>query len=179
VPRLVDLTNSGRNDVPHVAGLATGSYAFNAGSLDPTNLTGDNTKIFNTGLAHYGTPNGFKDIQDGTSQTFAVGETAYNDGIYPPSVGPNNANNGYFNVWTVNLRVSSTFRTTFNPPNTKPLAGIRAGVTNGAFGSQHTSGVNFSYCDGSVHFIKNTISLPVYIALSTIKNGEVISSDSY
>jgi hypothetical protein len=33
--------------------------------------------------------------------------------------------------------------------------------------------------DGHVQFIKNSISKPVWWALSTKANGEVISSDSY
>jgi hypothetical protein len=33
--------------------------------------------------------------------------------------------------------------------------------------------------DGSVRFIKNSISIPVWWALSTRNDGEVISSDSY
>ena len=34
-------------------------------------------------------------------------------------------------------------------------------------------------CDGSVKFIKNTINMSIYQALSTRGMGEVISSDSY
>ena len=45
--------------------------------------------------------------------------------------------------------------------------------------SRHPGGVNVLFCDGSVHFIKNTISLPTYQALSTRSGGEVISSDGY
>ena len=33
--------------------------------------------------------------------------------------------------------------------------------------------------DGSVHFLKNSISSPIWLALNTIGNGEVLSSDSY
>ena len=34
-------------------------------------------------------------------------------------------------------------------------------------------------CDGSVRFIKNSVSLMSYRALSTTQGGEVLSSDSY
>ena len=33
--------------------------------------------------------------------------------------------------------------------------------------------------DGSVRFIKESISMPTYMALGTRAGGEVISSDSY
>ena len=45
--------------------------------------------------------------------------------------------------------------------------------------SNHPGGVNVAMGDGSVRYIKNTISLPTWWALGTKGNGEVISSDSY
>ena len=45
--------------------------------------------------------------------------------------------------------------------------------------SNHPGGVNASMCDGSVRFIKNSISLTTWRALSTSQGGEVVSSDSY
>ncbi len=174
---LIDLSGTGRNDIPKVPGLAMGSYAMCAGSVGPPNNQAN--KNANTGMFHYNVngPVGVRNILDGTSNTLAVGETVFNDGVFP--VGTNNAQNGFFNAWSVNLRWSSTFRTTVNPPNTFPQRGLTDGVTNGAFGSSHSGGVNFLFADGSVRFLKNSVSLPVYQALSTIANGEVISSDSY
>jgi prepilin-type N-terminal cleavage/methylation domain-containing protein/prepilin-type processing-associated H-X9-DG protein len=45
-----------------------------------------------------------------------------------------------------------------------------------AYGSGHTGGANFAFCDGSVHFISNGINnTPTVLpALSTISGGEVI-----
>jgi prepilin-type N-terminal cleavage/methylation domain-containing protein/prepilin-type processing-associated H-X9-DG protein len=43
----------------------------------------------------------------------------------------------------------------------------------------HPGGVNVAYMDGSVHFIKNTVSLPAWWALGTRGRGEIISSDSF
>ncbi len=45
--------------------------------------------------------------------------------------------------------------------------------------SYHPAGVNAGFCDGSVHFIKNTIDYTTYRALGSINGGEVISSDGY
>jgi prepilin-type N-terminal cleavage/methylation domain-containing protein/prepilin-type processing-associated H-X9-DG protein len=48
-----------------------------------------------------------------------------------------------------------------------------------AASSYHPGGVNTLFADGSVHFIKNTVSPVTWYALGTIAGGEVISSDSY
>jgi prepilin-type N-terminal cleavage/methylation domain-containing protein/prepilin-type processing-associated H-X9-DG protein len=45
--------------------------------------------------------------------------------------------------------------------------------------SNHPGGANFAFADGSVRFIKSTISMPTYWALGSRAGGEVISSDSY
>jgi len=45
--------------------------------------------------------------------------------------------------------------------------------------SRHPGGVNVVLGDGSVRFIKNSVSQAIWIALNTIANGEVLSADSY
>jgi prepilin-type N-terminal cleavage/methylation domain-containing protein/prepilin-type processing-associated H-X9-DG protein len=45
--------------------------------------------------------------------------------------------------------------------------------------SHHSGGVNSLMGDGSVRFIKNSISMPTWLGLNTINGGEVISADSY
>jgi prepilin-type processing-associated H-X9-DG protein len=45
--------------------------------------------------------------------------------------------------------------------------------------SYHPGGVNAAFCDGSVRFIKDSISLDVWGRLGTRSGGEVISSEGY
>jgi prepilin-type N-terminal cleavage/methylation domain-containing protein/prepilin-type processing-associated H-X9-DG protein len=45
--------------------------------------------------------------------------------------------------------------------------------------SKHPGGVNALFCDGSVRFLKNSINVPTFQALSTRGLGEVISADAY
>jgi prepilin-type N-terminal cleavage/methylation domain-containing protein/prepilin-type processing-associated H-X9-DG protein len=45
--------------------------------------------------------------------------------------------------------------------------------------SNHSGGVNASFCDGSVHFIKDSINVQTWWALGTRNMGEVIGSDQY
>ena len=63
------------------------------------------------------------------------------------------------------------------PPNTWSCrSGLQiAHVAN----SQHPGGVNVMFCDGSVKFIKSSISVTTWWALGSRAGGEVISSDQY
>jgi prepilin-type N-terminal cleavage/methylation domain-containing protein/prepilin-type processing-associated H-X9-DG protein len=45
--------------------------------------------------------------------------------------------------------------------------------------SFHPGGVNVVFCDGSVHFIKDTINPTTWYAIGTKAGGEVISADQY
>jgi prepilin-type N-terminal cleavage/methylation domain-containing protein/prepilin-type processing-associated H-X9-DG protein len=45
--------------------------------------------------------------------------------------------------------------------------------------SNHPGGCNFAFADGSVRFIKDSVSMLTYQALGTRGGGEVVSSDSY
>ncbi|AGA29042.1 DUF1559 domain-containing protein [Singulisphaera acidiphila] len=63
-----------------------------------------------------------------------------------------------------------------NPPCVEPTATLPR--LNGVR-SRHSGGVNATMGDGSVRFFKNSISLPVWRALSTTRGTEVLSSDSY
>lgn len=53
------------------------------------------------------------------------------------------------------------------------------GVDYNAARSYHPGGVNVGFCDGSVRFVKNTINLVTWRAVSTKDGSEVISADSY
>jgi prepilin-type processing-associated H-X9-DG protein len=80
-----------------------------------------------------------------------------------------------------------------NSPNTNPqgvqcvgaTGTISSGGTFTGLGmvniprSKHPGGVNVGMCDGSVRFIKNSISIQSFQQLSSARGNEVISSNSY
>jgi prepilin-type processing-associated H-X9-DG protein len=51
-------------------------------------------------------------------------------------------------------------------------------TVNGA-SSYHAGGVNVLFLDGSVKFVKDSVSLNTWWAIATKAGGEVISADSY
>jgi prepilin-type processing-associated H-X9-DG protein len=52
-------------------------------------------------------------------------------------------------------------------------------TVNYGFKSYHPGGANFAMADGSVRFVKQSISPRTYNALGTRANSEVLSADSY
>jgi prepilin-type processing-associated H-X9-DG protein len=57
--------------------------------------------------------------------------------------------------------------------------GCRYSAAAKGFVSLHPGGSNFGFADGSVKFVKNSISLPTYCALGSRAGGEVVSADAY
>jgi prepilin-type N-terminal cleavage/methylation domain-containing protein/prepilin-type processing-associated H-X9-DG protein len=64
-------------------------------------------------------------------------------------------------------------------PDCSPWGGVGSGIGFYSARSRHPGGVNVGFCDGSVRFIKDSISLQTWYALATRSGGEVISGDSY
>jgi len=138
------------------------------------------------------------DVTDGMSNTAMVGEspqihlssvwgpywgsgvhTSTNGNVYPPPP--------LVNAIVANLGLGPEWRDyTTTLPNAFPNSTQCGGpcVNNkllyaNAMGSKHPGGLNLVFGDGSVHFIKNSISGTTWWGLHTIHGGEVISSDSY
>ena len=65
-----------------------------------------------------------------------------------------------------------------NVPNKRSCIFPPGRIMNTA-NSYHPGGVNVTLCDGSVRFVKDSISLPTWRALGSRNGGEVISADSY
>jgi prepilin-type processing-associated H-X9-DG protein len=64
----------------------------------------------------------------------------------------------------------------FPGPFTPPCRGLEF-KRLGAYGSGHGGGANVVMADGSVHFLRDSLSLATLKALSTRAGGEVITED--
>ena len=63
------------------------------------------------------------------------------------------------------------------PPNTKSCNYGTAYDNRICAGSAHSGGVNMTFLDGSVKFIKNSINYTTYLAIGTIAGTEVFGAD--
>jgi prepilin-type N-terminal cleavage/methylation domain-containing protein/prepilin-type processing-associated H-X9-DG protein len=55
----------------------------------------------------------------------------------------------------------------------------RGSITLAGASSNHPGGVNMCFMDGSVRFVKNSVSYQAYYGIATESGGEVVSSDAY
>jgi len=120
-------------------------------------------------------------VTDGTSNTILVGEVL-------PLADANNAfwtSTGSASGTTVPISWDTNSFPASNPMcngawqgATAPL-GCRYSAAAKGFASRHPGGANFLFADGSVKFLKKSISMPTYCALGSRNGGEVISSDAY
>ncbi len=105
----------------------------------------------------------FSDVVDGTSNTFMVGEDLPRK-----------------NRWCSWPYANNAVGTCAIPPNVqRPNGGDYDPSDWGnvySFRSRHPGGLQFAYADGSVRFLPNTITLPVYRALATINGGEPVTA---
>jgi prepilin-type N-terminal cleavage/methylation domain-containing protein/prepilin-type processing-associated H-X9-DG protein len=64
-------------------------------------------------------------------------------------------------------------------PDCSPWGGVGTGYGFFSARSSHPGGVNVAFCDGSVRFIKDSVAVRTWYALSTRDGGEALSSDQY
>ena len=114
-------------------------------------------------------------ITDGTSNTISAGE----------SLPAQRADN---NVWQFSANANgTTVPINYPTPLNCDTAGgfgtsnwaSRCSYANTGFKCKHPGGANFLFADGSVHFLKQSISMVTYCALGSRNGGEVVSSDSF
>ena len=117
-------------------------------------------------------PVALEQITDGTSQTFAVGEMAWEEGFswgsWPRSTA---SGSGTWLAWCCRNITYPLEEFPYDPEVTTDYNDV-------SFGSDHPGGCHFLYVDGSVHFFNEDTSLRVLQEFATRDGGEVIDEGS-
>jgi prepilin-type N-terminal cleavage/methylation domain-containing protein len=163
-----------RADGSPIADAVTNSYAANYGRggeiADDPDL-GNGVFVRNLIVS-------VRDISDGTSHTFAVGERG---SILTRAAWAGVVHRG---VCTVSPG-SPTHSSSVEEGGVQTLAHTGSSVVNGPnadpddFFSAHSAGAYFLMGDGAVRFIKQSINTEVYRGLSSRNGGELISADAF
>jgi len=151
-----------------------GVYGFYISSMDQTGIFFINSSVK------------IADITDGMSNTFMFGERNRVDPIYQQCYGTTfDVRSGW--AWTNTLAGFDYIFGAAEPINwLMPPAAlpndpgfIYEDLRMSTYGSFHSGGANFCFCDGSVKFLANTTPLLILQQLSTRNGGEVIDTTQY
>ncbi len=175
-----------RRDVPSCSsdsGRAPGNYAVCIGTeaYNPywSYIPGTPRPNLNGAIVYTDSTSGktrFRDFTDGTTTTLMIGETAYHLPDYKFRSGSCAGEPRYsFTYWSVPYPGSTacTTKYAFNPHDQQDDGIYDPGWTQ-SFRSDHLGGVQFTFADGSVHFISENIDADILDGLSTRNGGEVI-----
>ena len=158
--------------------LGTGSYAGCSGSELRTNWTA--VKYINDGVFNYVNQIRMSEIEDGTSNTFFIGETVVETDTEM------DRREFRANAWAYADRFASSLRATESPLNwpisLRTPEGDRFGgmevFANGAFGSNHSGGANFAFGDAHTSFVSENVDQVTYEALGSRNLGEVVDGSA-
>jgi prepilin-type N-terminal cleavage/methylation domain-containing protein/prepilin-type processing-associated H-X9-DG protein len=138
---------------------------------------GDRGVMHATDPSYGAGPESINAITDGTSNTLMIGEYATKD------------TPGRRTFWAYSYTSYNLSLVTFNAPWTLQASFRDCAATPNpsgsnqckrAWGSFHTAGLNFAFCDGSVHTVSRSVDMiNVLPALATIAGGEVIPSGAF
>jgi prepilin-type N-terminal cleavage/methylation domain-containing protein/prepilin-type processing-associated H-X9-DG protein len=128
----------------------------------------------NRGMFYNDISTSFSDVRDGLSNTCMTAEATqmgHTSTVYGP-------------YWGAGVHTSTHAVVYPTTPDTLPNAQYAGSVIPNIsyawrIASRHAGGVNMGMGDGSVKWIKNSIALPIWFALQTINQGEILSSDAY
>jgi prepilin-type N-terminal cleavage/methylation domain-containing protein/prepilin-type processing-associated H-X9-DG protein len=168
---------------PGVAGAKHLSELDGIMTVRPRGASGVANRLANGGMAH--TKIGA--ITDGLSNTIIVGEA---EPVVTNATTQENGNGGRKDHWYIggddmdnwegtdwselcgSTGVPMNYRLTSASPTQAEL-----GAWEVSFGSRHTGGANMLFADGSVRFIRDSISPTTWSALGTKSGNEVIPND--
>jgi prepilin-type N-terminal cleavage/methylation domain-containing protein/prepilin-type processing-associated H-X9-DG protein len=191
-----DPANPGTYNASHIVDtLSRGNYVGMYGlgeicsqsnALDAANNNGAGPLGAHAGIFYRNSNTSVAQITDGTSNTIAIGERSHNLSYatwVARSIGG----------WLGKTSLVEGGTDLFNPSPEECWTQILGpcGLEDGLrtinnpeahvedYWSRHPGGANFTFADGSVHFLKSSINPVPWRALATRAYGEVISADSY
>jgi len=164
----------------------TNYFGVQGGGRSLANCTGtaNGVRFYNNGILHVNSSTRMRDITDGTSHTFLVGESKYMLTLA-------GSTSTYYVGWGSSIRNGAGATTpntaalaaAFEPINSRSLTGgtkpsgsdpDTRHTAGHLFGSLHVGGCHLLRADGSVRFFSEHISEQIYYNLAIRNDGEVI-----
>jgi prepilin-type N-terminal cleavage/methylation domain-containing protein/prepilin-type processing-associated H-X9-DG protein len=157
------------------------TVAFAESTVESPSARGGQINIGLTNVAAAGPASQFQDAAALPNQATTIAALSACDSAWQTFTGTANEQRG--KSWFHGAMAFTLINTLATPNSAKwticSSNGSGSAATFSEADSYHPGGVNVLMADGSVKFIKSTVSRTTWWALGTKSNGEVISSDSY
>jgi len=161
-----DLKNTNENGAGSNTGIGLWYYE---GRL-PAGFPPNSSKKFN-GISFQGSEVKSRDVSDGTSCTYMIGEKYLNPVHYVTGNDPGDNEDVFSGMDNDMFRTASMF----NPPMNDKIRIQNTWV----FGSAHPGAFNMVMCDGSIHAIRYEIDAMVHDRLGNRMDGLTVDSTTY
>jgi prepilin-type N-terminal cleavage/methylation domain-containing protein len=174
----VNTANNGRYFIVHYFGSA-GTRGYNRGGFSGGPSVRPSHFDFRDGVFVQNQQFTLPGISDGTSNTLLLGERHYFDPLFDANANSRIQDWGW--CWfgaTADAFLGTSVRINFRfAPGMTSTPPNNIDDRMNAHGSGHTGGTNVALADGSIRFVRDSISLTTWRALGTRAGGEVISND--
>jgi prepilin-type N-terminal cleavage/methylation domain-containing protein/prepilin-type processing-associated H-X9-DG protein len=130
-----------------------------------------------TGICYLRTLVKMRDITDGTSNTYMLGEKYLDPDYY--FNGMAQADNETLYEGYDNDLTRSTYYQGEAPASHTPMQDTPGYPDANRFGSAHSIGCNMAFCDGSVHLVSYTIDPETHRRLGNRKDGKIIDAKAF
>jgi prepilin-type processing-associated H-X9-DG protein len=154
------------------------------GNVQWTDTSDRKTRFYQTGVIHYRSEVGFKQITDGSSSTYLIGEKFLSPAGYeellPGGNGKFGDNQGAYSgfEWD-NHRVAWNPASAYTAEDYQPRQDFIGADNPGwlAFGSAHAGSLNMAMCDGSVQSVSYDIDRNVHRFQANRLDGQVVNKE--
>jgi len=186
---------AGRCDYAACAGYGSSTGFLDAPEFEPTSLANADATMssetkwanlgdYSDGVIHRRSMTRLRDISDGLSSTYMVGERSMSPDYYYTGTSAEDdqgwdagieddtarlvALNSDFDTDSKSLDYMQTTVPAFLPRQHRPGADI------GQFGSAHANGWQMAFCDGSVHMLSYSMDIFTHVHLGVINDGHIV-----
>jgi prepilin-type N-terminal cleavage/methylation domain-containing protein/prepilin-type processing-associated H-X9-DG protein len=181
IPTLICPSDIAPNQVTYTSGSNTYYFGANSYGGNPGVYGFFTTSMDQTGVFFINSKVKISDIIDGTSNTIAFGERSRVDPTYDKIVAPIAGRSGW--AWTNTFPgydylfgAAQQINWVLPPTLTSDPGFVYGDARMSTYGSQHTGGANFTFADGSVRFISQSLPLLTLQQISTRAGGEVFDA---